>query len=128
MVELRAYAPGILDAVRPCNHQRIARAAEMRSDLFAPLEGRVRRPSPADWNVIGRLGAAQFIDVLDQKRGVFGYALKCREFVKASAECALHRGAVVANFPKDERVVQLVSFLESVDHASAFIVCLRGIG
>jgi hypothetical protein len=63
MMELRADSAGVFDAVRPCDHKRIPRSAKMRRDLFAPLEGRVHGPRPAHRDMIGRLGAAQFVDV-----------------------------------------------------------------
>ena len=52
VVELGPDAALVLDARRPGDDERIARAAEMRGDLLAPLERRVHRPRPADREVI----------------------------------------------------------------------------
>src|SRR5262245_62351736 len=48
VVELVADAAFVLDACRPRDDHWIARAAEVRSDLLAPVEGGIRGPSPTD--------------------------------------------------------------------------------
>ena len=52
MVELSSSPAFVLDARRPGNDHRIARATEMRGDLFAPLEWGVHGPCPANWKMI----------------------------------------------------------------------------
>src|SRR5215471_3737994 len=106
-MELRANSAGVLDAVGPRDDERIARATEVRGDLLAPLERSVHGPGPADGNVVGGFGAAEFVDVLRQELGIFRNALKRRQFVETSVKSAFHGSAVIANLPKDERVVEL---------------------
>src|SRR5262249_62376311 len=47
VVELGADAALVLDPVGPGDDERIARAAEVRGDLLAPLERRVHGPLPS---------------------------------------------------------------------------------
>src|SRR3954452_19136949 len=52
VVELRAGSARVLDQVRPRDPQRIARPAQVRRHLLAPLEGGVRVPGPADGDLV----------------------------------------------------------------------------
>src|SRR5262249_15999898 len=78
-------------------------------------------------NVVGGFGAAEFVDVLRQELGILRNALKRRQLVEASVKSAFHGSAVIANLPKDERVVELADLFERIDDASRFIIGLRRI-
>ena len=58
VMELRANTALVLDALGPADDQRVARSAEVRSDLFAPFEGRVHGPRPAHVEVVVGLRTA----------------------------------------------------------------------
>src|SRR3954471_7122651 len=127
-MELRAYAARVLDAVRPRDHKWIARSAQVRSHLLAPLEGSIHGPRPADGNVVGGLGAAELVDVLEQELRAFRHTLKRGELVERPAQSPFHRSAVVADLPDDGRFFQLADLLESGQPAPDLMVGLRGIG
>src|SRR5262245_46127810 len=66
VAELRPYAALFLDARGPRDHHAIARAAEVRRDLFRPLHGRIHRERPPDWIVVVGRGASQLVDHREQ--------------------------------------------------------------
>src|SRR5262245_40646720 len=113
-MELLSNPPSILDAVGSADDQRVSRDAVARSHLLAPLEGSVHGPGPPDRNVVGGFSAAEFVDMFRQERGIFGDPLKRRQFVETSIESSFHRRTIVADFPKDERVVQLADLFERI--------------
>ena len=65
VMELRADSAGIFNTVRPCDHERVARATQVRCHLLTPLERRVHGPGPADGNVVRGLRATQVINMLE---------------------------------------------------------------
>src|SRR6516162_2151672 len=107
MMELRADAALVLDARRPRNDDRVACAAEMRSDLLSPLERGVHCPGLAHGEMVIGIRAADFVDVFNYVRGILRHAVQTRHLVEHTIEGAFHRGAVVADFPDDKGIVEL---------------------
>src|SRR5271166_6550655 len=65
MMELRPRRFIRLDALRPRDHQRIARAAEMRGDQLGVAEWRVAGPSPAGMVHIISFGCTKGVEAAD---------------------------------------------------------------
>ena len=127
VMELRAHAALVRDLLRPGDHQRVARAAEMGRDLLAPLERRVHRPRPADRIVVVGGGAADLVQLRQQDGRVLGHAAQAGHLVERSVQAPLHGGAVVADHPEHQRVVGLTDLLERVEQAPHLVVGLRGV-
>ena len=120
-MELGPERPLVLDPRRPGDDERIARAAEMRGDLLAPLERRVHRPRPADREMIVGLRSADLVDVLQDVGRVLRLAVERHHFVEDAVQRPFHRGAVVADLPQDERIVVLADVLQRIDDAADLV-------
>src|SRR5262245_3500528 len=64
VMELRAQPALVLDALRPGHDEAVAGAAEVRGDLFHPLERRRSSPAPADGIMVLVQRPAYLVDVL----------------------------------------------------------------
>ena len=130
--ELRAQDTGVGDALRPPDDHRIARAAEVRADLLAPLERGVPGPRPRR-AVVGvhdlrspllhapvSLGQLQ-LHLVRQRDAVLH-----RHLVEGTGDRALHAGAVVAPDPDDDGVVELAELLDRIDQATDVVVGVLG--
>ena len=126
--ELRTQPAGVVDAVGPVHDQRVARPAEVRADLLAPLERRVPRPRPRG-AVVGvhdrraplvqpavALGELE-LHLVGQRDAVLH-----RQLVERAGDRPFHAGAVVTPDPQDQRVVELAQLLDRVDHAADVVV------
>src|SRR5262249_40421175 len=128
MLELRAEFATALDAIWPPDRHSIACSAEVRCNLFRPLEGRVHRVCPTHWIVIVRLVASQFVHHREKE----GQRLRLGRHLSQLAGYTLQRTfgarAVVALNVDNERVVELARLLEAVDNATDLIVALGNCG
>ena len=100
---------------------RVARPAEVRADLLAPLERGVAGPRPGRRVVRGhdlgrpRRPARRRLEQLELHLVGQRDAVLHRQLVERAGDRALHAGAVVAPDPDDERVVELAQLLDRVD-------------
>ena len=110
-----------LDAVRPGNDHRVARAAQMAGHLLAPLEWGVIGMRPGCGKVRRSVLTAELFDAapfLDQRQLLLGVqhdAVEEGRLVEGTGSGALHAGAVVAPDVDDQRVIQLIHFLDGVE-------------
>ena len=110
VVELRARRLVGLDALRPRDDHRIARAAEMRRDELGVVERRVARPGPAGVVHAVGLGAAERVEAADlvERRDLLLDGVRnavLREQFADRAVLAFGAGAVVAEDVDHDRVV-----------------------
>ena len=123
--ELAAQAALLGDAARPADDHRVARAAEVRGDLLAPLERAVARPRP------GRRVVRRHRSRVPQasRPPYCSISASCCSPVSTIPFCivsslnvpvsaALHAGAVVAADVDHERVVELAHLLDRVQDAA----------
>ena len=110
-----------LDAVRPGDDHRVARAAQVAGHLLAPLEGGVVGVRPGRGKVRRGVKAAKLFDaaeLLDHRQLLLGVqhdAVEEGRLVEGTGGRAFHAGAVVTPDVDDERVVQLAHRLDFVD-------------
>src|SRR5262249_29901380 len=99
----------------------VARAAEVRGDLLAPLEGAVAGPGPGRRVMRGEqrgapeVLAAVLVDELDLLLRRQGEPVLHRELVERAGSRPLHARAVVAPDVEDERVVELAHLVDGVE-------------
>ena len=116
--------PGVGDHLRVADDERVARAAEVRGDLLAPVEGAVARPRPGGRVVRSEEVPAPGLEpaVLEEEPhlllGRQRDPVQRRQLVERAAERALHARAVVAPDPDDERVVELAHLLDRGEDAA----------
>src|SRR6266576_394872 len=127
VMELCANATLVLDASWPGHHDRVACPTKMRCHLFAPLEGRVHRPGPANRKVVVSGWASYVVNVCKQEGRILLHATKANELVEHSFEPTFDGSAVVADFPDYECIVGLARLVECVQHAPNLVVSLRSI-
>ena len=127
VVELRARRPVGLDALRPRDDHRIARAAEMRCDQLGVVERRVAGPRPAGVvHAVGlgtaqRVQAAQLVECRDLLLDGVGDAV-LRQQLADGAVLAFGAGAVVAEDVDHDRVVAYPEAIELVDQLAGLRV------
>ena len=126
--ELRAEPATRGNAVGPMDDHRIARPAEVRADLLAPLEGGVAGPGPSRPVVRGHdLGTpgihpAVPLGQLELHLVGQGDAVLHGQLVERAGDRALHARAIVAPDPDDERVVELTQLVDGIDHPTDVMV------
>src|SRR5262249_8340879 len=126
--ELRTQPAFVADALRPTDHHRIARSAEVRRHLFGPLERSIRGNRPADRDIWLGLRAANVV-VLGQQAGQAELdAVQTRNAVDRALQTAFGRGAIVADDVNDQRIVELTFRSNGVDHASDLGVGIFEVG
>ena len=123
VVELRPRCLVGLDARRPRDRERIARAAEVRRDQLRVAQRRVARPRPAGVVHVVHLRAAECVEPAELVHhldllfdGVRNLIL--REQFADAAVLAFGARAVVAPDVDDQRVVADAEPVEFVDHAA----------
>ena len=111
VVELRSRRLVRLDPLRPRDHQRISRAAEMRGDQLGVAERRIAGPGPAGVIHVVGLGGAERVEATDLCRAprvccsiVFGIWF-CARSSLMRAVLAFGARTVVAEDVEDDRVV-----------------------
>ena len=113
--------------------QRVARAAEVRADLLAPLEGRVPGPRPCRAVVGVHDGRAPLlqpaVELGQLELHLVGQrdAVLHRQLVERTGDRSFHAGAVVTPDPDDQGVVELTELLDRVDHATDVVVGVLGV-
>ena len=128
VVELRAYAAPVGDALRPGYRHTVARAAEMRGDLLGPAVGRIERNGP--WHghmVVGAVAAPR----VDERQLLFDGerdAVEVRNFVRRAVHRTFGAAAVVPADVDDQRIVELAEILHRPDDASDLVVRVGEIG
>src|SRR5271155_4679471 len=105
MVELAAKTAGILDVTRPRYDQRIARAAQMRCHLLAPLEGSVGRPRPGRGIVVHEQFTAKIVGVLQSRFNALRFAVYGVSV--DSLRASLRTGAIVTGDVEDDSVFRV---------------------
>ena len=126
VLELAADLALGLDARRPADDQRVARAAEVGGHLLGPHERRVAGHRPARRHVREGLGAAPLVDVLEHVGHGLGDAVEVGHLVEHAEHAALGAGAVVADLVDDQRVVELAQVLDGLHDAADLVVGVRG--
>src|ERR1035441_586198 len=125
ILKLGANAVNILDAFWPINHHGIARAAKMRSDALAPLEGRVAGPRPTDRVMRRGVRAAQFIKPGQRFGSVVFNAVGLRHHVGGAAQAAFKAGAIVPGDIDDHGVVHLSRVTDGIKNTAQLVIVLR---
>ena len=126
VVELAAeLAPG-LDACRPLQDHAVPRAAEVTRHLLGPLEGRVRRPGPADREVREGVGTAPVVEVSRHLVKGSDDAVQRHHLVVGALGAALGARAVVADDVEEERVVEFAERLELRDESPDLVIRVLG--
>ena len=119
-------SPFALMRFGPAHHQRIARAAEVGSDLLGPHEGRVAGHRPAGRHVREGFGAAPFVDVLQHVGHRLRDAVEIGHLVEHADHAALGARAVVADDVDEQRVVQLAQILDRLHEPADLVVGVLG--
>src|ERR1035441_9936279 len=118
--ELGAQFAAGLDLVRPGDHHRVPRPAQVAGHLLAPLERGVPGVSPGRGEMRRGVIAAQGVDaavLLDELHLLRGFehdAVQERHLVERAGDRALHAGAVVTPDIEDERVIQVAHLLDRI--------------
>ena len=130
-IDVREMSPqrtGLGDPLGPVDDERVARAAEMRADLLAPLKRRVARPRPGRGVVRIHHRAAPRVDpsvalgelelhLVAQRDPVLH-----RQLVERAGDRALHAGAVIPPDPQHQRVLKLPELVDRVDHPADVVI------
>src|SRR5262245_45685834 len=122
MVELSAQAAFFCDLGRPGDKHRITRAAEMRSDLLRPLEGRVHRPGPGRREMVEMLGTAELVDNLDVVLPSRQDVVEEGILVSRAFNATFGRGAIVADDIDDHGVVGVGKLGDRFEHAAHLVI------
>ena len=116
--ELRPQPAAVLDAGWPADDQRVARAAQMRSDLLAPPERRVPGPRPGGGVMrVHHLGAPG-LQPAPLQRELHLLLIGQREpvdhrpLVERAGRGALQAGAVITPDPDHYRAIELAHLLD----------------
>src|ERR1700722_9482399 len=103
MGELRAQSAGLLNMTRPRNNQRIARAAQVRSHLLAPLKRRASGKGPSGRVVVQIQVATHLAGQREALLHTARFALRGERVMAFYA--AFGAGAVVAGNIEDDGVL-----------------------
>ena len=108
--------------LRPGNHHRVAGAAEMRGNLFRPLEGSAAGMGPADGIIVVGQRTAKL--VLELPVGLYRIddPVEAFGFVVRAGQSALGASAVVADDIDHDRVVELAQLLDRADQPADFVI------
>ena len=126
MVPLRTNLTLGLDAVRPVHHQRIARAAVVRSNLLRPLEWGIGRVSPTRVEVGVGVGIAQFVELVELVLDAVIQAIQHDHLVPGAGQATFGAGTVVTPDVEEQRVVELAQRLQRIHDAAHLVVGVGG--
>src|SRR5438552_18110048 len=118
MMELRADATLVLDARGPGDDQAVAGAAEVRGNLFGPLERRVHRMRPTDRVVIERRWATELIHAAQDFVEIFRNGVEKRHLVEQALWSTFGARAVISLDVDDQRVVEFAQVRKRIDDAT----------
>ena len=88
VMELTAQTAFLFDLRRPRDDNWVTSAAEMRGDLFGPLEGCVHRVRPRGGKVIVMLGATEFVDVRQHGLQRLEHSIEASDLVRIAIKAA----------------------------------------
>ncbi len=127
--ELLAQGAIVLDAIGPGDAHALADAAEPRSVLLKPREGRVEGPGPTRGHVVVGLFSAPVVipfHLLGDRHHVD--AVEKRHLVGRAERAAFGTGAIVSVDVDDERIVELAHVLNGLNDTADLVVIVGGIG
>ena len=121
--ELGTQRAGVPDPLRPGDDHAVAGAAQVRGDLFAPLEGSVARPRPGARVVRGdasvpHASSPPYPSISESCCSGVSVIPFCIVSSLTSRDGALHARAVVTEDVEHECVVALVHFLDGIQQPS----------
>src|SRR5262249_62154844 len=111
-----------LDAIWPPDRHSIACSAEVRCNLFRPLERRIHRVCPTHWIVIVRLVASQFVHHREKEGQRLRLGCQSAHLISRTLQRTFGARAVVALNVDNERVVELAVLLHAVDIPTALVL------